>query len=238
MNTVDFQPSFYCLYIINRKGEEELFLQEDITPGSTHIRLDLFESEAALHRWVKREKEILAQYEYWGSYNIYGRLYAKKLYVREFATLMQENENIHSITVIDENDIRRLYFRDDLQDDFLTFPTALKKLYPKEPIYMIYRQRKLNEQVILQKESYFVTYPEIAFPLFSIGILEWADDLIDRRPEQGYYIEETTLHDLYMRAELNPKDPGLFILSKEEAPHYLLRKRDLKAIVDGTLTYR
>lgn len=37
-----------------------------------------------------------------------------------------------------------------------------------------------------------------------------------------------------MRTTLEEKDPGFFILSREEAPHYILRKKDLKKIVEGT----
>src|SRR5690625_2332827 len=135
---------------------------------------------------------------------------------------MKEKEEIDSITVVDKNGVRRLYFRDDFEYGYDTFPISHQKLYPKEPIYIINRQRKLDEQITLQKESYFITYPEIANPLFSVDIREWADDLISRKPNQGYYIEQTTLYDVYMRTELESKDPGFFILSRKEAPHYIL----------------
>lgn len=54
---------------------------------------------------------------------------------------MKEKEEIDSVTVIDKNGVRRLYFRDDLAPDFNTFPISNKKLYSKEPIYIINRQK-------------------------------------------------------------------------------------------------
>lgn len=128
----------------------------------------------------------------------------------------------------------RLYFRDDFIDGYDSLTLSSQKLSAKEPIYIINRQKELDEQTVLQKDSYFVTYPEIATPLFSIDILEWAEELILRQPNQGYYIEQTTFFDLCMRIDLEEKDPGFFILSREEAPHYMLRRQDIRDIVSGT----
>lgn len=238
MSVIDLFPSFYCLYIKDLKGEEQMFLQKDISPESTRCRIDLFENKKTLYRWIKEEQEVQALNERWGIHAIYERLYPKKIFIKEFSELMREKEEIDSVTVIDKNGVRRLYFRDDFEYGYDSFSLSTQKLYPKEPIYIINRQRELDEQIILQKESYFVTYPEIATPLFSVGISEWADDLISRRPNQGYYIEQTTLYDVYMRTKLDSKDPGFFILTREEAPHYILRKSDLKKIVEGTLDYQ
>ncbi|KAE9632958.1 hypothetical protein GND95_10590 [Defluviitalea raffinosedens] len=233
MSIIDFATSFYCLYFKNNKGEKQMFLQPDITPSSSRYQLHLFESKETLFGWIKQEQKIQALNEWRGIHKFYDRLYPKKIYITEFSTLMKENEEIDSVTVVAKNGVRRLYFRDDLTPDFNTFPISSKKLHSKEPIYIINRQKKLDKKIVLQKESYFVTYPEIATPLFSIEILEWAEDLISRKPNQGYYIEQTTLYDIYMRTTLEEKDPGFFILSKEEAPHYILRKKDLKRIVEG-----
>lgn len=238
MNLVDLNPSFYCLYIKMGAGKEKMFLQSEISPTPTRKRIDLFKSEDALYRWVKKEQEILALNERWSIHEIYDRLFAKKIFVQDFSKLMKEKEELDSITVVDENGIRRLYFRNDFEYGFGSFPTAPQKLYPKEPIYIINRQRGLDEKITLQKESYFVTYPEIATPLFSVGSREWAEELISRKPNQGYYIEKTTLHDVYMRTKLDAKDPGFFILTREDAPHYILRKVDLKNIVEGSLDYQ
>lgn len=238
MSVIDLYPSFYCLYIKDRKGEEQMFLQKDISPKSTRCRLDLFENKETLYRWIKEEQEIQALNERWSIHAIYERLYPKKIFIKEFSELMREKEVIDSVTVVDKNGVRRLYFRDDFEYGYDSFPISNQKLYPKEPIYIINRQRELDEQTILQKESYFITYPEIATPLFSVGIREWADELISRRPNQGYYIEQTTLYDVYMRTKLDSKDPGFFILTREEAPHYILRKTDLKKIMEGTLDYQ
>lgn len=237
MKVIDLYPSFYCLCIKNRNGEEQMFLQKDISPNSTLCRIDLFENKETLDRWIKEEQEIQAQNEWWSTHAIYERLYPKKIFVKDFSELMREKEDIDSVTVVDKDGVRRLYFRDDFEYGYDSFPMATQKLYPKEPIYIINRQRELDEQTILQKESYFITYPEVAKPLFSVGIREWADELIGRKPNQGYYIEQTTLYDVYMRTKLSSKDPGFFILTREEAPHYILRKADLKKIVEGRLDY-
>lgn len=238
MSIVELYPSFYCLCIINREGEEQMFLQHDIAPESNRCRLDLFENTETLYRWIKEEQAIQAQNEKWSIHAIYERLYPKKIFLKEFQELITEKEEIDSVTVVDKNGVRRLYFRDDFKDGYNSFPLSSKKLFPKEPIYIINRQRELDEQTILQKESYFITYPEIATPLFSVGIREWAEELISRKPNQGYYIEQTTLFDIYMRTNIDSKDPGFFILSREEAPHYLLRKKDLKKISEDTVDYQ
>lgn len=238
MSIIELYPSFYCLCIKNREGEEQIFLQHDIAPASARSRLDLFENTETLYCWIKEEQEIQAQNENWSIHAIYERLYPKKMFLKEFQQLITEKEEIDSVTVVTKNGVRRLYFRDDFKNSYNPFPLSSQKLYPKEPIFIINRQRELDEQTILQKESYFVTYPEIATPLFSVGIREWAEDLISRKPNQGYYIEQTTLSDLYMRTKLDSKDPGFFILSREEAPHYLLRQKDLKKIVEGTVDYQ
>jgi len=238
MSVIELYPSFYCLYIKDHKGEEQMFLQKDISPESTRCRLDLFENKETLYRWIKEEQEIQALNERWSIHAIYERLYPKKIIIKEFSELMREKEEIDSITVVDKNGVRRLYFRDDFEYGYDSFPISNQKLYSKEPIYIINRQRELDEQIILQKESYFITYPEIATPLFSVGISEWADELISRRPNQGYYIEQTTLYDVYMRTKLDSKHSGFFILTREEAPHYILRKTDLMKIMKGTLDYQ
>jgi len=238
MNTVDLMQSFYCLFMKGHGGKEEMFLQNDLIYKTDRLRLDLFETEAAAYRWVEEEQKINTLNEHGGTYALYEKFYPKKIFMTEFSALMREKENIDSITVVSEHGVRRLYFRDDLEDGFYTFPIAHQKIYPKETISIINRQRKIDEQTILQKDTYFVGYPVISKPLFSVGITEWADDLISRKPNDGYYIEETTLHDIYMRTELEAKDPGFFILSRENAPHYILRKVDLKKIIDGKVEYR
>lgn len=238
MGIIDLHRSFYCLYIKDGKGEEQMFLQRDISPNSIRCRLDLFENEETLYRWIKEEREVQALNERWGIHAIYGRLFPKKICITAFSALMKEKEEIDSITFVDKNGMRRLYFRDDFEYDYDTFPLSNQRLFAKEPIYIINRQRELDEQIILQKEAYFITYPEVATPLFSVGIKEWADELIDRKPNQGYYIEQTTLHDVYMRTGLEAKDPGFFILTREEAPHYILRRKDIKKIIEGRLDYQ
>ena len=45
-------------------------------------------------------------------------------------------------------------------------------------------------------------------------------------------------YDVYMRTKLDSKDPGFFILTREDAPHYILRKTDLKKIMEGTVDYQ
>lgn len=234
MKVVELYPSFYCLCIKDRNHEEQLFLQQDITPGSNRCRLDLFESPEMMRCWIQGEREVFALNEQWNMHAIYERLYPKKLHSSDFQKLIREKEEIDSVTVIDNKGVRRLYFRDDFRDGYDSLIVPSQKLYAKEPIYIINRHRELDEQTVLQKESYFVTYPEVATPLFSIGIIEWAEDLISRKRDQGYSIEQTTLSDLYMRINLSVKDPGFFILSREEAPHYILRRQDIRKIVAGT----
>lgn len=234
MNVIELHPSFYCLCIKDRNDEEQLFFQKDITPGSNRCRLDLFESPEAMRRWIQGEQEVFALNGQWNIHAIYERLYPKKIYSSEFQELIRKKEEIDSLTVIDNKGVRRLYFRDDFIDGYDSLTVPSQKLYAKEPIYVINRHRELDEQTVLQKESYFVTYPEIATPLFSSGIIEWAEDLLHRKPDQGYYIEQTTLSDLCMRINLTVKDPGFFILSREEAPHYILRRQDIRNIIAGT----
>lgn len=238
MSIIDLNPSFYYLCIKDRQGEEQMFLQKDITPNSTKCRIDLFENEETLYHWIMEEQAIQALDEHWGIHKIYDRLYPKKIFISEFRQLMEEKEEIDSITFMNKDKVRRLYFRNDFENGYDTFPPSSQKLYPKEPIYIINRQRELDDHTVIQKESYFVVYPLVASPLFSLGIREWADDLISRKPDQGYYIEQTTLHDVYMRTELEEKDPGFFIFSREESPHYILRKADLKKIIEGTVEYQ
>lgn len=74
--------------------------------------------------------------------------------------------------------------------------------------------------------------------MFSVGISEWADELISRKANQGYYIEQTSLYDIYYRTKLNSKDSSLFILTREEAPHYILRQNNLKMIVEEVLDHQ
>lgn len=238
MKIIDLNPSFYCLFVDRGGGHTKRFLQAELSPNPKRYRIDLFENEDVLKRWVQEEQAVFAQNEQWNMHEMYSRFYAEKISVQDFATLMEKQEEIDSVTFINNDGVRRVYFRIDFADDFSSFPVAHQKLYAKEPIYMINRQRELNEKVVLQKESYFVTYPQVANPLFSVGSRDWAEELVDRKPNQGYYIEQTTLHDVYMRLKLEDKDPGFFILSREEAPHYLLRKADLKKIMEGTLDYR
>lgn len=237
MNVIDLNPAFYCLYVKMGNGKDKRFLQSELIASSPRKRIDLFENEAVLYHWIAKEREIFALKENWTMHEIYGRLYAKKIFVKDFVKLMEEKDEVDSITFIDRNGIRRLYFRDDFENGFNTFPMAHQKLYPKEPIFIINRQRALDEKIILHKESYFITYPEIATPLFSVGIREWAEELVARKPNQGYYIEQTTLHDIYMRAKLTKKDPEFFVLSREDGPHYMLRIDDLKNIVEGLVEY-
>lgn len=234
MSVINLHPHYYCLYIKNRHGEEQMYLEVGPSSKSSKYRLDIFEDKETLDRWVKQEQEVQAHNDRWGMHAIYDRLYAKDISLIEFAKLMKEREDIDSITFVDRNGVRRLYFRTDFDEyGYDTFPISNQKIHPKEPIYIINRQRALDEQTILQKEAYFTTYPVIATPLFSAGIKEWAEDLISRKPDQGYYIEQTTLYDVYMRTTLERKDPGFFILSREESPHYILRKSDLKKIIEG-----
>lgn len=233
MKVIELYPSLYCLCIKNRNNEEQMFFQKDITPGSKRCRLDLFESPETMHRWIQREQEIFEMNEQWNIHAIYERLYPKKIQSPDFQKLIREKEEIDSITVVNNKGVRRLYYRDEFMEGFDSLAIPSQKLYAKEPIYIINRHRTIAEQNVLQKESYFVTYPEIATPLFSAGIIEWAEDLIQRIPDQGYYIEQTTLSDLYMRMNLEVKDPGFFILSKEDAPHYILRRHDIQNIIDG-----
>jgi len=234
MNVIELYPSFYCLCFKNREDEEQIYLHKDITPDSNRCRLDLFEDPETLHRWIQEEQEILAENGWMNTHALYGRLYPRKLLSSEFTELICEKEEIDSLTVVTKKGVRRLYFRDDFKDGYDSLPLPSQRLFAKEPIHIISRQRELDGQTVLQKESYFVTYPEIATPLFSIGIRDWADDLISRKPDQGYYIEQTTLSDVHMRASIEGKDPGFFILSREEAPHYLLRRKDILNIVAGT----
>lgn len=238
MSVIELFPSIYCLCVKNHKGEEEIFLQQDIAPNSERYRLDLFEDEMSLYRWLEEEQARQVQNEWWHTYKMLGKLYAKKMTIKELQRLIRERENIDSVTFITKNGVRRLYFRGDFayEEDLFSIPG--QKLYAKEPLYIIYRQREINEQIILLKEAYFITYPEIATPLFSLGMREWAEELIGRKPNQGYYIEQTTLYDIYTRIKLKPKDSELFIFSSEEEPHYILSKTDLEKIVEGTLDYR
>lgn len=234
MKVIELYPSFYCLCIKDHNNEEQVFIQKDITPGSKRCRLDLFESPETMRRWIQKEQELFEMNAQWGMHAIYERLYPRRIQSSEFHALIREKEEIDSVTIVNKKGVRLLYFRDDFIDGYDALTVSSQKLYAKEPIYIINRHRKLAEQNVLQKESYFVTYPEIATPLFSIGILEWAEDLIQRKPDQGYYIEQTTLSDLYMRMNLQAKDPGFFILSREDAPHYILRKHDIRNIIEGT----
>lgn len=77
MSLIDLYPAFYCLYIKDYKGEEQMFLQKDISPNSNLHRLDLFENEETLHHWIKEEQEIQAQKNLWSMHGIYDRLYSK-----------------------------------------------------------------------------------------------------------------------------------------------------------------
>src|SRR5699024_6817428 len=229
--------SFYCPYIKNNQGDELIYFYKDISPDSTRKRLDLFESEEAMYRWIREEQKIHVKQERWSIFNIYDRLYPKKIFITELAQLMRRDVDLDCITHIDNEGVRRLYFKDEFENGYHSFPTSNHQLHPHEPIYMIYRQKKLNHRVTIQKESYFIVYPEVAFPLFSAGMLEWAEDLIDRRPNEGYYIEQTSLHDVYRRSIIEGENP-FFIFSREAGSHFLLREADIKKIIDRTVTYQ
>lgn len=215
-----------------------MLLQQDLASGSDRCRLDLFEDKVSAYCWIKKEQEIQLVNEWSKMYKFYNSLFPKEIFLSQFFRLIEEKDAIDSITLTDKNGVRRLYFRQDIMYGYDAFPKSSQKLDPKEPIYIIYRHRKLDEQVILHKELHFITYPEIAKPLFSIGNRDWAEELIPIEEEHQYYIEQTTLYDVYMRAKLETKDPGFFILSREVAPHYILRKRDLKNIIEGRVEYQ
>lgn len=234
MTLIELYPSFYGLYIKNHSGEEQLYIQEDISLNSNRCHLDLFESPEVMQRWVEKEREIFKADEHWGMYEIYERLYSKKIYSTEFQKLIREKEEIDSISIVANKGGRRLYFRDDFIDGYDSLIVPSQKLHAKEPIYIINQYKELAEQNVVQKESYFVTYPIVSTPLFSAGITEWAEELIQRKPDQDYYIEQTTFAELYMLLDLQVKDSNLFILCRENAPHYILRKSDIENIVNGT----
>src|SRR5699024_3127874 len=143
MNTVDLMQSYYCLFVKGHEGKEEIFLQKDLIYKTNRLRLDLFETEAAAYRWIKEEQKINTLNEHDGTYALYERFYPKKIFMTEFSDLMRDKEDIDSITLVTEHGVRRLYFRDDLEDGFHTFPIAHQKIYPKEPISIINRQKTL-----------------------------------------------------------------------------------------------
>ncbi len=234
MNVVDLYPSYYGLYIEDRNQSERIFLNKDISPNSNRSRIDLFESEAVANEWLKNELKRMKQAGWWGSYSLFSRLYPKKLTIKEVSKLMKEKREIDSVSILNRNKIRRLYFRQDLGSDYDLFLKPQPKIHAKEPIYIINRQKEIDDKTVLQKDSYFIVYPLIATPLFTYNIIEWAEDLMSRKPNQVYYIEETSLYDLYMKTKLMKEDAGFFILSKEQAPHYILGEDDLKRIVEGS----
>ena len=233
MAIVELFPTFYSLYLNNAEGEPQLFMQKDFASSTLRYRLDLFEDEASLYRWVKEEQAILAQQERWGVYHIYERFYAKKMSNHDFQQLVQQRDDIDSVTLMTKTGVRRLYFRDDLTENYADFLLPAQKLHAKVPIYIIQHQRALTEQVVLQKEAYFITYPEVAVPLFSLEMREWAEELIERKPNHGYYIEQTTLQEIYQQQKLTTQAEGFFILSNDEAPHYMLRLKDIQQMIEG-----
>lgn len=237
MSLIELYPTFYCLYIKDHKGEERAFLPQGLFEKSKLRRLDLFENKEILYSWINEEQKAYAQAELWNTHAIYGRLYSKKIALQEVLELMQENSSIDSVTVVNKNGLRRLYFRYELENNYDLLLLDNYKIDPKESIYIINRQKNLDDKVILQKESYFVTYPEVATPLFTLDIREWAEDLISRKENQGYYIEQTTLYDVYKRTNLGSKNLNLFILTREEAPHYILRQNNLKFIIENMSDY-
>src|SRR5690625_7262027 len=108
MNITDFAKTYYCLYLKNNNGEEQMYLQKDITPDSTRYQIHLFEGEETLLNWIKQEQEIQALNERWGTYKLYDRLYSKKIYITEFSTLLKEKEEIYRDTVILESSVIRI----------------------------------------------------------------------------------------------------------------------------------
>lgn len=234
MGVIELYPSIYCLYFEDMEGRTEMYLQRELLSDSNRLRIDLFESEKAAYKWINQEKEIMMQTNRESMSAFYERLTPHKLSLNEFSSLMRDNENLDSVTLVDENTLRRLYFRYEFEGNFHQFPQTNDEIVSKESIYVLSRQRSLDNQTILQKEFYFVTYPEIASPLISVGVESWADDLLSRKPNQGYYIEETTLHDIYLRIRLEEEDSGLFILLRDEGPHYIFRETDLKRIVESS----
>lgn len=64
---------------------------------------------------------------------------------------MEEREEIDSITLVDKNGIRRLYFRDDFEYGYDTFPTTTlydvymrTKLEAKDPVFLFYPGKRPN----------------------------------------------------------------------------------------------
>ena len=232
MQPIDLYPFFYCLYIKDYRDEEKLFMQSAASSDSSLKRIDIFANEDILYSWIKEEQRILASKGLWGIYEIYDRLYSKKMFFHELTDLLERNKKIDSLTFVDNDGLRRLYFRNELEKNYTLLLMTDDRLYAKETIYIINRQKRLDDQVIMQKDAYFVTYPEIGTPLFSLGIKEWAYDLISRKPDQGFYIEKTSLYDIYNLTKLTSDDSSLFLLAREEAPHYILRQSNLKKIVE------
>lgn len=227
-----------CLYITNEEGKEILYIYEDIFTGGSRSRLDLFESEKAARLWLKEEKELFTQANQRGNLAQYNKLSPGKILLTQLWELVDKDETIDSITVVDEDCVRRLYFRDNFHYCKSTFPKGIRPILPKEPLHMVVRNRDKTEKLTIMKESYFVTFPEIAMPLFSVGVASWAEQQVAYYPDQNYYIEETTLLDVYHRNRLTASRTNFFLFTREASPHYLLRSKDLKKIVDGSREYQ
>ena len=237
MTVVELFPSFYCLYLTNPKGEPYLYLHQDFTSSVNRYCLNLFEDEATLYRWVREEQAIQALQQRWGQYRIYTRFYAKKMSSQDFQQLLKDRADIESVTFMTKTGVQKLYFGDDSKAGYEAFLLSGQPLHPTEPIYSIQRQRALDAQVVLQKEAYFITYPYLATPLFSWEMREWAEELIERKPNQGYYVEQTTLLAIYRQAMLRKNPSALFVFACETGPHYVLRLTDLQKIIEDAPAY-
>lgn len=235
MTVINLYSSIYCLKTNEINGDKPLFMRKDYLSSYERTKLDLFESDSAALEWINKEKEKTVSNK--GSKTMLEKLTPHKISLNDFAQIMHKYNKIDSVTFLDNNGVCRLYFRADFENNFLTFPSLVRSISPTEQMYVLSRQRKLKNGSILQKEYYFITYPEIATPLLSLNLESWVSELLEQKSDQGYYIETTNLKNIYQRAILDKSDNQMFLLSREEGPHYLLELSDLKKIVEESYVY-
>ena len=238
MKITNSTAGIYCLYARDHDGEEHLYIQKINISASPKKRIDLFESERAAYNWLDQEQAAFAMNGRWGLHANYKKLMPGKISPDEVWALIDADEKIYCLTFTDENCVRRLYFRDEFASCFPNFAGSAGNIDPEETIYAVVRYGSRDEEEISLKVHSYITYPEIAYPLFSAESCPRASEFLAGKSDPDCYLEPVTLADIYQRVKQKKKDPGSFVLCRQDSPHYILRRKDLRRIVEGSGLYQ
>lgn len=224
----------YCLYPADSAGAEQVYIQKNQVSGSPKRRIDLFQSERAACSWLEQEKAAFVLNGRGGVSANYGKLLPGKISLDRLEAIIRADEQICCLTFIDENCVRRLYFRDEFSSCCLHFAGSDRQIDPEETLYAVVKYGSLGGKDSGLKPYSYITYPEIGYALFTGESCRRASEFLAHKADPDCYLEPVTLAGIYQRVKDLKKDPGSFIFCQEKSPHYILRRKDLRRIVAGS----